>query len=406
MNTASSKIPRASIFFLVTGILLTVSFLLTRNIPQVADENVHYRQILNTLENRPFTLDPYTVMIPGYHWTVALPSFFLHDVRGATLRLTTTVLSFFTILAFFLVARKIDKDSAVRRSYVFLLFPIIVPFYSLLYTDIYSMMFIFLALLLALDHRLWLSGIVGILGLLVRQNNIVWLALIALIAYGESYYPQHRWKDVRRWIANFFFFFLAAVLIIAFVIWNKGLVLGDHRHQSFCLNFNNLFFHLFLFFFLFLPFNISNFPKIMVFLKQQKLMILVLAEVFLGFLLFFRADHPYNQFARFLHNWILWAMARPPLITRCFCFLPIAYSILSLCVTPLRRRSFYLLYPFTVLGLLPNAVIEIRYAFIPYALFILFKEPDSERISLFTIATYVVPLTTILILLLESSFFP
>lgn len=399
------KISRTVLFFAMTGILLASGFLLTRDLTQIADEQVHYQQILNILHKRFFTIHPFLVMFPGYHWTVALPSLLLNDSRGIILRLTTTILSFFCILAFFLLAKRIDKDTVVRKSFLFVLSPLIFPFFSLIYTDIYSMAFVLLSLYFALNQRLWLSGIVGILGLLVRQNNIVWLAFIALVAYLESYAPQHRWKDVKQWISKFFFFFLAAILIVVFIIWNKGFVLGDREHQPLILNFNNLFFLLFLLFFLFLPYHIANFPKILRFLKTHKLMAVVLVEVFLVFVLFFKSDHHYNQFARFLHNWILFAMTGP-FPTRCLCFLPIAYSILSLCVTPLKRKSFYFLYPFTILYLLPNAVIEIRYCFIPYTLFLLFKEPDSERISLFTIATYLVPIVVIMNLLMDASFFP
>ena len=86
-------------------------------------------------------------------------------------------------------------------------------------------------------------------------------------------------------------------------------------------------------------------------------------------------------------------------------FLPIGYSILSLCVTPLARRSFYLLYPFTLLYFVPNAVIEIRYGFIPYALFLLFKEKDSERNVLFTLAIYAVAIGSVLYLMQDQMFF-
>jgi len=405
MTTNAPKITPVILLFLATVFFLSAGYFFTKDLPQIADENVHYRQILNTLERSPFTVDPYTVMIPGYHWTVALPSLILHDSRGATLRLTTTVLSFFCILAFYLLAARIDKASAVRRSLLFLSFPLFYPFFSLLYTDIYSMMFIYLSLLMALDRRLWLSGIIGVLSLLVRQNNIVWIAFIALVAYMENYFPQYRWKDVKPWLSKFFFYFLALALLIVFFIWNKGFVLGDRTHQPFSLNFNNLFLLLFLFFFLFLPFNIANFRKIVAFLTQHKGMWLVLAEVFLVFALFFKANHPYNQFGRFLHNWILFGMAGS-FPSKCIFFIPIAYSILSLCVTPLTKRSFYLIYPFTILYLMPNAVTEIRYCFIPFSLFLALKEPDSPRISLFTLASYIVPVAIIMYLLCNLTFFP
>jgi hypothetical protein len=102
---------------------------------------------------------------------------------------------------------------------------------------------------------------------------------------------------------------------------------------------------------------------------------------------------------------ILVAMHRTWL-SQCLSFLPIAYSIVSLCVTPLKRKSFYLLYPFTVIFLTLDAVIDVRYLFVPLALFLAFKEDDSERITLFTLATYLVPTMFIMALLAEGAYFP
>jgi alpha-1,2-glucosyltransferase len=395
---------KAVLFLAVAFLMLACGFWIVRDMAPIADENLHYQQIMGILDGSNYfpSRCPY---LPGYHWTMACLCMLVRSVQGTTLRFLATFLSFLSVISFFSLAKKIDPDTAVRKSFLFLLFPLFFPFFPLIYTDIYSMTFVFLALIFALNGRLWLSGIVGILGLLVRQNNIIWFLFVAMVAYFENCPSRDRWKDAKRWIPKFSFFFLAVILTAAFVIWNKGFVLGDKTHHALSLTCGNLFFLLFLFFFLFLPFNLSNFPKIMRFLKAHKLMWLVLAEVFLFYFLFFRADHPYNQMGRFFRNWLLWDMLRSPL-NKCLYFLPIACSILSLCVTPLMRRSFYLLYPFTVLFLIPLPLIEIRYGFIPLALFLLFKGPDSKRVTIFTLATYVVPIAILIYSMKTAAFFP
>ena len=391
-------------FLAAAFLILLGGFWIVRNMIPIADEELHYKQIMGIVDGRNYFPDrcPY---LPGYHWTMAILSMIVRNAYGITMRLLTTLLSFLCVTSFFFLARKIDHGSAIRKSALFILFPFFFPFFPLIYTDIYSMMFIFLALLLALNGRLWLSGIAGILGLLVRQNNIIWVFFIGLVAYLEHCPPERRWKDAGSWLPKFTFFFLAVALTALFVIWNKGFVLGDRTHHAFSLTCGNLFFLLLLFFFLFLPMNISNFPKIVRFLRAHKLMWLVLAEIFLLYFLFFKAGHPYNQMGRFFRNMLLWEILRSPL-SKCLYFLPIAYTILSLCVTPLARRSFYLLYPFAVLFLIPLPLIEIRYEFIPLALFLLFKEPDSDRITLFTLATYVVPIAIIVYSMKMEMFFP
>ncbi len=401
--TKLQKQSREILLFTAILIIFAGSFLLFKSAAPISDEHTHYEQILD-IRNGTTLLPRICPYLPGYHWTMAGMAWLLHDCRGPAMRFASTVLSFFCFIAFYLLARRVDRDATVQKSLLFILSPIFFPFFSLIYTDIYSMAFVFLAFFFALDRRLWLSGIAGILSILVRQNNIVWLVMIALASYIDHYFPQYRWKDVQRWIGKFFFFFLAGILLAAFVIWNKGFVLGDKTNHAISPSCGNLFFLLFFFFFLFLPLHLSNLRKILAFLKQNKMMGLVLAEVFLVYLLLYKANHPYNSMARLIHNWILWGMAGP-VLTRCLYFLPIAYSILSLCVTPLRQRSFYLLYPFTILFLLPNAVIEIRYCFIPYALFLLFKEKDTERTVLFTLAIYLVGIGSILYLMKDQMFF-
>lgn len=402
--TEKEKNSRSIVFLTIAFLMLAGGFWLVRHMIPVADEELHYKQILEIVSGRNFFPNrcPY---LPGYHWTMALLSMLVHNVYGMTMRMLTTFLSFLTVASFFFLAKKIDPDSAIKKSFLFVLFPFFFPFFPLIYTDIYSMLFIFLALSFALEGRFWISGVISLLGLLVRQNNIVWLVFIAGVAYFEHCDPALRWKNMKAWIPKFFFFFLAAALIIVFGIINKGLVLGDKTHHVFSLTCGNLFFLLFLFFFLFLPYNVANFPKIVDFLKKNKLMWLVLFEVFWVYFLFFKADHPYNRMGRFLRNWLLWEILQSPLKKSLY-FLPIAYSIVSLCVTPLVRRSFYLLYPFTVLFLIPLPLIEIRYCFVPFALFLLFKAPDSERITIFTLATYVVPIAVIIYSMKMEMFFP
>ncbi|HOW59015.1 MAG TPA: hypothetical protein PLO78_04745 [Candidatus Omnitrophota bacterium] len=389
-------------FFITTLMILTINFLFIKNILNISDEEVHCQQILDILTGK--TLLPSTCpYLPGYHWSIAIISWPFQYLTTTSARLISTVLSFFCILAYFFLAKKMDRSSALQKAFLFFLCPIFFPFFSLIYTDIYSMFYVFLALWAALNKRLWLAGIFGILSIIVRQNNILWLMFIGWITYFENYYPQYRWEDVKKWLPKFSFFFLAAVLMIFFFIWNKDFVLGDRRNHFLHWNVGNVYFTAFIFFFLFLPQNLENFPKILDFLKRNKIIWLILIEIFLVYLLYFKVDHRYNKIGRYVHNIILMYIMEPHKIIS---FLPIAYSVLSLCVTRFHRPSFYLLYPFTLVFLLPLPVIEIRYSFIPIALFLLFKEKDSERVLLFTFPLYVFVIFCFMNLIRDASYFP
>ncbi|HOW59023.1 MAG TPA: hypothetical protein PLO78_04785 [Candidatus Omnitrophota bacterium] len=396
--------------FLFSALVIFMScfFLFFKLLPAIADEPCHSRMILGILDgtDRFPKLCPY---LPGYHWTVAL-LYWLTHFRGpgstellplaspvalyffpTMLRLLSTILSFASFVVYFFLVKTLDRNSTAAKATFFLFSPLFVPYFFLIYTDIYSLMYLFLALLFAIKRRLWLSGFFGILSLMIRQNNIFWLGFIVALVYIEDYYPQYKWKDVRQWISKFFFFFFALFLVAVFVIWNKGFILGDKAHHPLGFSLDNFFLLLFLFFFLFLPQNLFNAPKILALLKRNRWIIPILIVTFLLYLFCFKANHLYNTvqswFQRFLHNWLLEWMRNPALWSKMLTFLPIGYSLLSLCVTRLERRSFYLLYPFTFLFLSPIVVIEPRYLFIPIAFFILFMEPPSEEITLATLAT-------------------
>ncbi|HOW59018.1 MAG TPA: hypothetical protein PLO78_04760 [Candidatus Omnitrophota bacterium] len=405
MKFEPSKDNQTIAFWGTLVVLVFISgFFLMKNIAMSADETVHAPIISDILGGTNLfpTHCPY---LPGYHWSMALLMKLCHVSDFISMRTLTALLSFLCFVIFFMLANKVDRDSAIQKSLLFLFFPLFFPFFFLVYTDIYSMFYVFLALWAALNKRLWLSGMFGILSLFVRQNNIIWLAFIGLLVYFQNYYPQYRWRDIKRWMPKFFFFFLAAILLVAFAILNKGLIIGDKAHHFLTLTCGNIFFSLFLFFFFFLPLNLRNFPKIVAFLKQNKIMWLILIELFLVYYLFFNADHPYNRFGRFIRTWIMFMMTAS-LFNRFLTFLPIAYAVLSLCVTRLHRPSFYLFYPFAILFLLPLSFVEIRYSFIPFSLFLLFKEKDSERIILMTHAINIVVIGCLIFLMWDGSFFP
>lgn len=415
----------AFLFLFAVGVFVSGYLFFINRIEAVGDEPGHCRQIAWILLG--YELFPlHNPYLPIYHWSMVilywithfhlpLPNEFLPDCDPRSIfffpsmiRLLSSVVSFATFIIFFLLAKKVDKGSAFQKSMLFLLFPLIFPFFFLIYTDLSSMLYVLLALIFTLKQRLWLAGIIGILSCVVRQNNILWLVFMGWLAYLENYYPQYRWKDIKPWISRFFFFFLALVLMLIFLIWNQGFVLGDKQHHSLVLNLDSLFFMLVLFFFLFLPQNLANALKIIAFLKNHPGVGWFFTVLFLIYTFFFRADHLYNSlssiFSAFLHNWVLEWMRNPSFLHKTISFLTIAYSLLSICVTRLQRKSFYWLYPFTLLFIIPDTVLEIRYFFIPFTLFLLFRERDSTRTFFFTLTYYLIFLTVIMVLMLDRYF--
>jgi len=148
-------------------------------------------------------------------------------------------------------------------------------------------------------------------------------------------------------------------------------------------------------FLLFLPLNISNFPKI--FNKSIKMLlkkpwIVFPIIIFFVFYIFtFRVDHPYNQSTIdfFLRNRILGYITGSDL-TKYFFFIPIFYSILSLVVTEFNKKTYYLIYPFILISLCLSWLVEPRYYLVPFVFFILFKKQKTSLIEYPTIIFFMI----------------
>ena len=226
MSAPKNTGAHSSLFFLLTTLaVFLIGHLATRSMNLMADEYAHLLAITKMLQTGNFFPRSGLSSLWGYHWSMVFCSRLVHNNSPETIRLFSTSLSLCCIASFFFLARRIEKDSTSQKAFSFLLFPPILPFFFLIYTDVYAMMFIFLCLFFALKNRPWISGFFGFLGMLVRQNNIIWLALIASLIYFQNYYPQYGRKDVKRWVHQFLFFFLAVIALVAFAVWNKGFAL-------------------------------------------------------------------------------------------------------------------------------------------------------------------------------------
>jgi len=376
------------LILLFAVIVLSACWSALRTTPLLADERSHYLQVAALLEGKMLGM---TTMLPGYHLLMAGLVLLMGETSVQFLRSWSMIISVLSILVFYGASRAIGgKDSGedTLRTAQYLFFPIIFPFFCLIYTDILSLLLVMLALFALLKRREVLAGFTGLSSLLTRQTNVVWVGCLFLfLCYNvlASKGSRNPLKEIgkRGWS-----FLLAFGLFLAFLIVNGGVACGDkgsHPFPSFHLA--NVYLLLFMFFFLFLPLNVSLFPLVW---RRWKVMIglLILFPIYLAT---FENTHPYNaaRFSLYLRNKILLLFTSSDLWKACF-FIPVAYSLLSLSVIRLSRKEFCLLYPATVLLLLPSWLVEPRYYFIPFVLFSLFRPRSSNLVERSTLLIYVV----------------
>ena len=374
-----------------------VSFLLiSKQEKTISDENYHLPVIKEFAKNNyknKITVTP----IPGYHFFVAsmIKVFKTDDL--AFIRGLSTIIGLFSALVFFKISKNIRKKSSKIKTLQFFFFPIIFPYFFVAFTEAFSLLLILITFYCLLLKKYKLSGIFGILSVAVRQNNIIWLGFFCLYILFKEYpglvdikQKKINFQFLKQYLRDIWMFIVGFFLFIIFVIVNKGVTMAEKTMHPLGFYEGNLYFILFLFFIFFLPLNISNFNKIYNLLKKKKIVIFLVILVFIIGISTFVSDHPYNQthLVWWIRNRIL-SHVTSVLLLKIIFFLTVIYSILSLWVTKLNKKVYYLLYPISVLFLSLSWLIEQRFYIIPFTLFILFKEEKSKIVEYSTTAIFI-----------------
>ncbi len=367
--------------WLAVLIVTSTAFLAIRNHGSLIDEYHHFLQIDTFLHGRT-ALDPELTTLPGYHVIICAVAFFVRASSYPDMRLISFLLSLVTIVVFYASAKRFSENPQTRLLQ-FSFFPLLFPFFFLIYTDVTALLFVLLALYLR--ERGWRSWgyLVSLISILVRQPNVVWLVFLLAWDFIETY----GWRSIT---ADQFKGYLRAnwlgVLIVisfgGFALFHGSFSMGHQDfHPSFRLYTGNVFFFLFLSFFLFAPLGLANLgERWCLLVRYRMVMLFSLVGLALLYWFSFHADNPLNQFDFHLRNKMLRYLTANS-VNKLIGFLPIALAALYFATTRFERPVFYLLYPFSVALLAPSWLIEQRYYLVPAALFMLFRPAASRSLE-------------------------
>lgn len=394
--------------WLLIGIITLVSFgglFLFRSEVLYGDEYQHYQTIkeLTNLEinENTFLRD---AKFPGYFLVIAL----LRNITGATsifeTRIVNFLISVFCILIFYLTAKKLSNKTSNIKTVQFFFFPFIFIFFFLIYTDVLSVLLLILSFYFILDKKYLLSAVPAILSIFVRQNNIVWLLFFWLYIFKD--YPQNK-EAVIEFIKETWIYIIAFIFFLLFILINNGgtVGVGNKTSQPISIHLDNIFFFLLLFFIVFFPLIIANIKKLIFFLKN-KYIGLVLLLIFIIYIISFKADHFWNSmvFDYYLRNRFLHFMTKDEL-TKALFFFPMAISLLYILKMELRNRIKFLFVFFVFFFLSLSWLIEPRYYIIPFTFFLLLKKEESKKIEFAAVVLYLILSTLILIYTVNKVFF-
>ncbi|MDO8508965.1 MAG: hypothetical protein Q7S27_04745 [Nanoarchaeota archaeon] len=397
------KIDLIIVLFLILTFIGSFLYIADKNL--FVDEEVHYLQIKRFMSGDRGVYDIITV-IPGYHYFLSVIGKTFDFYSEGQIRLVNATIGFISIFVFLLLTFKIEGKRGWRKGLEYAFFPILFPFFFLIYTDVLSLLLVMAMVYFTLIKRYSIAAIFGILSFFVRQNNVVWMGFALFLVYFQRNGMKIKFSGIGETIKNCWVFILGLAISVLFFIYNGGFSAGDKAMHEGGIFLGNIFFFLFLFFFLFFFLNISNIFRIKEFTRKNKWIWILLIGIFIIYMKFFVVDHPYNFLGKdyFLRNIILQEFISGIWIKACL-FIPIAYSILSLCVIKLKKKEFYLIYLFSFISLLPMWLIEQRYYLIPFTLFILFKEESKNWVERATIGIYFIASIVIFYLIGEVKFF-
>ncbi|MEI7864815.1 MAG: hypothetical protein WCI38_05535 [Chthoniobacterales bacterium] len=371
----------------VLAVLIT-AFLAIRNHGSVIDEYHHFLQI-NTFLHGQATLDPELTTLPGYHLLVCGIAVLVRASSYPDMRLVNFLLSLFTILVFYASAKRFSDNPQVRMLQ-FSFLPLLFPFFFLIYTDVTALLFVLLALYLwERGYRSW-GYCFSLLSILVRQQNVVWLLFLLAWDFTETYgYRFVAPALVKRYLLKNWLGVLILLGFGGFALLHGGISMGHQKfHPSFNLSTGNIFFFLFLSFFLFAPLGLADLGERWRLLVRHRVVVLFfMVGLTLLYTFSFQADNPLNQFDFHLRNKMLHYLTANS-FNRFVGFVPIALAALYFATTSFKRPAFYLLYPFSVALLAPSWLIEQRYYLVPAALFMLFRPAASRSVEYAVAALY------------------
>lgn len=322
---------------------------------------------------------------------------------------------------------KIDERKKWNRLLTSLNIALLPPLYFLLflfYTDVVSTNMVLLMYLLYLKRKFKTSAFVGVLAVLLRQTNVVWVAWLTMergMDIVENKNPRRIQKSMKNspayikllWYnikeesdrGRFVKFMIETILALLpyiliiinfaiFVILNKGIVLGDRTAHTATIHIPQIFYYsIFACFFswpYFLPY-LTDYSKLI----KNRWFSSALVFAAMGMIVRFNTlAHPYlladnRHYTFYVWNRIIarYYLARYLLVpVYGFCFYSLWRGISDL------RFLSQIGYFFTLfVVLVPQLLLEPRYFFIPYILFrINIRRPETWQILAETSMTLMV----------------
>ncbi|XP_012282263.1 putative Dol-P-Glc:Glc(2)Man(9)GlcNAc(2)-PP-Dol alpha-1,2-glucosyltransferase [Orussus abietinus] len=428
------QLPLGTLFFL-QFVAITISLFIYLNSIHpyyFIDEAFHIPQTLRYCEGKFFEWDSKITTLPGLYLITAgvLAPFGLCNITWIrSINLIGTLFNVFLVYKITKYNRSGFSHSDwihLTTTYVIVLFPPLYFWFFLYYTDVISVNTVLLMLLLQLQKHFTAAAFVGMLSIFVRQTNIIWVVLLTVERalqlletrlknpisqriLSSPKYVHLLWDytvdEARRGLTPFFkfvlqmgFHLLPYVTIIlgfiAFVIWNGGIVVGDHSAHVPTIHVPQMFyFSIFTLCFAWpymLPHGKGFFRSIRRHWQLTSLLLVSMITV----IHFNTLVHPYVLADNRHYVFYVWNKLMGRYVWFKYVVIPVygfsMYAFLA-CIGHVRYLSKIAYIGAVCTVLIPQLLLEPRYFIIPYIIFRLhIQKPKFWQLSLELLATLTV----------------
>ena len=302
-------------------------------------------------------------------------------------------------------------------------FPCLFFFNFLFYTDPGSLFFVLLMYFHHLNNQDVLASVFGLISLLFRQTNIVWVLFVAANAsfeilrknWSKLSKKTTRGKAFQVVMMNLLLtcggYIVTGIAFLAFLLINRGIVLGDKTAHEVSFNIPQMFYFFGFCCFFGLTIILKSIASFGRFLLENKLLFLLMSTG-TGFLLrTMSTAHPYLLADNRHYTFYVWKRILNPSNILLDCSLPIvfvfgAWSLNhSLSKRDFTWKSLFLLS--TAISLVPQKLLEFRYFVVPFVLWRLNVGPLSPfQVVLELILNSVVNMSTIYVFLFRPFVWP
>ncbi|KOX74903.1 Putative Dol-P-Glc:Glc(2)Man(9)GlcNAc(2)-PP-Dol alpha-1,2-glucosyltransferase [Melipona quadrifasciata] len=307
-----------------------------------------------------------------------------------------------------------------------MLFPPLFFWHFLYYTDVASVNAVLLMLLLHSCKQFKTAAFVGLLSVLIRQTNIIWVAFITVehlfdlldhkISKSISYQQYtstiylkllwekvirktcHKWELFMRFIIQLFTqlfpYVIVCLTFVMFVIWNKGIVVGDKRAHIPTIHIPQLlYFSTFLFCFLW-PYMIIYWKDYFKFINKRWVFASCVLILLTVIVYFNTLVHPYMLADNRHYIFYFWNKLMGRYKQFKYLLVPVYSFTLYTMFHGFKHLRFatQVNYTFMIsMVLIPQLLIEPRYFIIPYILYRLsIKKPKKWQIIAESATTLIV----------------